>query len=549
MNYDKLADLLFPQINKSIDDYVKIYADRDLKEGARVTRFAPSPTGFMHIGNFMQAVISYLNAYNTEGVFYLRNEDTDKKREVAGAIDLILDTLKNYDMMPDEYQLDKKVVGSYGPYVQSMREEIYLTFIKHFIKIGRAYPCFCTNEDLISLREHQTTNKKRIGYYGKYAKCRNLSLEEVKLNLENKVPYVIRFKSMGNPREKFKFFDEVKGEIDFPENDNDIVIMKSDVNLPTYHFAHVVDDYLMKTTHVTRGEEWLSSVPVHIELFNALGVKPPKYIHNPLIMKKDGDIIRKISKRKDPESSMKYYEEKGYPSICVIESLMTIINSNYEQWRDKNPDKDFREFQFNPKKMSSSGGLYSLEKLNNISKNYLSKLKAVEVYDLLLAYSQVFDKEFNKIIIESKDYVVEILNIEREQKKPRKDFACFSEIKTSLFYMFDQYFDIELEDYQFPEHISKDDIKLVLNNYLDVYDEKDEKDEWFNKCKILSDSLGFASNMKEYKENPEKYKGNIADFTSIIRVAITSKSNTPDLYLLLKLLGVKKIRERFNKFI
>ena len=546
MDYNKLAEILFPNINKTIEDYENIYPKRNLPEGARVTRFAPSPTGFMHVGNFMQAIISFINAYNSSGVFYLRNEDTDKKREIDGAVELIFNTLKKYEMVPNEYQIGDTVAGEYGPYVQSKREEIYLTFIKHFVKIGRAYPCFCTSDELTVLREHQTTNKKRIGYYGKYAKCRHLTIEQIEENIKNNIPYVIRFKSLGNPREKIRFFDEVKGQIDFPENDNDIVIMKSDVNLPTYHFAHVIDDYLMGTTHVTRGEEWLSSVPIHLDLFKALERKAPKYIHNPLIMKKDGDIIRKISKRKDPESSMKYYEEFGYPPICVIESLMTIINTNYEEWRDKNPDADYKEFKFNPKKMSSSGSLYDLDKLNNISKNYLSKLKASEVYSMLLEWSKEYDLDFYNIIKEKKEYVTNLLNIEREQKKPRKDFACLSEIKANLFYMFDEYFNVEINDYQFPEHVSKEDINLVLDSYINIYNDTDTKDEWFNKCKELCDDLGFCSNMKEYRANPENYKGSIADLTSIIRVAITSKSNTPDLYELLKLLGKEKIINRFN---
>ncbi|MFI3260727.1 MAG: glutamate--tRNA ligase [bacterium] len=549
MNNENIADLLFPDIDKTVEYYKEKYPNRNLVEGAKVTRFAPSPTGFMHVGNFLQAIISYINAYNSKGVFYLRNEDTDKKREIEGAVELIFGTLKNYEMTPNEYEINGEIVGNYGPYVQSEREEIYQTFIKHFITIGRAYPCFCTAEDLESMREHQTSNKKRIGYYGKYAKCRELKYEEVEEKIKAGIPYVIRFKSMGNPREKIKFYDEVKGEIEFPENDNDIVIMKSDVKLPTYHFAHLVDDYLMGTTHVTRGEEWLSSVPVHVELFKALGAKAPKYIHNPLVMKKEGEVVRKLSKRKDPECSMNYYDELGFPNICVVESLMTIINSNYEEWRDKNPDKHFTEFSFSPKKMSSSGGLYSIEKLENISKNYISKLAAKDVYENLLTWTSKYDEEFNEILKNNKEYAISILNIEREQKKPRKDFSCYSEIKNSLFYMFEELFNKDLEEYEFNENISNENIKEVLAKYIEVYEETDDKDMWFTKCKDLCDSLNFASNMKEYKERPEDFVGNIADLTTIIRVAITTKTNTPDLYELLKLLGKEKVNTRFQKVI
>ena len=546
MNYELLADILFPDVKLTLEDLEKKYPKRELAEGARVTRYAPSPTGFMHVGNFIATLVSYINAKNTNGVFYLRNEDTDQKRELKGAIELIFSILEKYDMVPDEYEFNGKLVGEYGPYIQSERKEIYHVMIKHFVKIGRAYPCFCTQKDLEETREHQTKFKKRIGYYGKYAKCRDLSLEEVQKKIADNIPFVIRFKSLGDYDKKVKFYDEVKGEIEFPENDLDIVIMKSDNMLPTYHFAHLTDDYLMRTTHVTRGEEWLSSVPVHVDLFKALGVKAPKYIHNPLIMKKDGEITRKLSKRKDPECSMKYYEELGYPCICLIESLMTIVNSNYEEWRDKNPDLHYTEFKFSSKKMSSSGSLYSVEKLDNITKNYLSKLKASEVFDLLADWTSKYDEKFNNVLLNHKEYTINILNIEREIKKPRKDFSNLSEVLPQIFYMFDEYFTKDINEYEFKMEIGKDNIIEVLENYIEVYDVNDDKDTWFTKCKELCDKLGFASNMKEYKENPENFKGSVADLTSIIRVALTTKSNTPDLYELLRLLGSEKINTRFE---
>ena len=546
MTNEELAELLFPNIDKTIKDYEKLYPKRDMDPNSRVTRFAPSPTGFVHIGNFFQTLISYINAKSSNGLFYLRNEDTDKKREKDGAMDLIIDVLFNYDIIPDEYQKGDYIKGNYGPYVQSERIEIYHTFIKEFIKMGRAYPCFCTSEELEDLRNMQINNKKRIGYYGKYAKCRNLSLDDIKKKIESGIPYVIRFKSNGNFNNKIIFNDLVKGNIEFHENDLDVVIMKSSNKLPTYHFAHLVDDYLMGTTHVTRGEEWLSSVPLHIELFKTLGVKQPEYIHNPLIMKKDGDIVRKLSKRKDPEASMSFYKEKGYPTVAVIESLMTIINSNYEEWRENNPDKSYLEFEFDPQKMSSSGALYSIDKLKNITKNYLSKLKAEDLYNKLIEWAKKYDTDFYNIISKNKEYTISILNIEREGNKPRKDFSCYKDIKPSIFYMFNELFE-ECEEYEWQKINNLTDIKEILNTYLDkYYDINDSKEEWFNKCKKLCDDLGYASDMKAYKKNPENFKGNIADVTTVIRVALTKKSQTPDLYELLKLLGINNIKNRFD---
>ena len=416
MTNKDLADLIFPNLEHDVEYYEKLYPERNLPEGAYVTRFAPSPTGYMHIGNFMSTTIDYVLAKNTNGVFYLRNEDTDKAREISDAVEKIIDTLKEYEMVPDEYEFNNKIVGNYGPYIQSERIEIYHTFIKKLIEMGRAYPCFCSKESLDELRKNQEEKKMRTGYYGRYAKCRNLSIEEAITRIKNGESYVIRFKSMGNYDKKFVFDDLVKGRIEFPENDQDTVIMKSDNFLPTYHFAHLVDDHLMHTTHVVRGEEWLSSVPLHIELFKTFGYKVPKYIHIPLIMKQDGDIKRKISKRKDPEASMSFYREKGYPSLAVIESIMTIINSNYEEWHNANPDKTFIDFKFSPKKMSSSGALYDLEKLNNISRNYISKLTKDEVYNGLLKWTKEYDKEFYEIMrLLGKDRIIErIKKLEEE---------------------------------------------------------------------------------------------------------------------------------------
>ena len=380
MTNKDLANAIFPNVTKTIDDYMKMYPERNLKEGAIVSRYAPSPTGFMHIGNLMSALIDYVIARQSNGVFYLRNEDTDKKREVKGAVEIIMNTLKHYDMCPDEYEFEGKIVGNYGPYIQSERKEIYHSFMKHLIEIGRAYPCFCTSEELAEMRENQEAMKVRPGYHGKFARCSRLSVEEAIKKINNGEKFVLRFRSNGNFENKFEFDDLRQGKLFLNENDIDEVIMKSENMLPTYHFAHVVDDTLMHTTHVVRGEEWLPSVPKHVQMFAAFNLKAPKYIHTPLILKKDGDSIRKISKRKDPEALMSYYDELGYPSLAVIESLMTIINSNYEQWHTENKDKKFTDFRFSADKMSTSGALYDLMKLDDISKNIISKMTKEEVY-------------------------------------------------------------------------------------------------------------------------------------------------------------------------
>ena len=545
MTNKDLANLIFPNVTKTIEDYEKMYPERNLKEGAKVTRFAPSPTGFMHIGGFYQALTDYIIAKNTNGVFYLRNEDTDKTREVDSAIELIIKTLKEYNLMPDEYEYKDKIVGNYGPYIQSERIEIYHAYIKRLIEIGRAYPCFCKKETLEELRKNQEEKKMRTGYYGRFAKCRSISIEEAITRIKNGESYVIRFKSEGDFNNKIIFEDLSKGKLSLSENDIDDVIMKSDTMLPTYHFAHVVDDHLMHTTHVVRGEEWLPSVTKHLEMFKALGLKPPKYIHTPLILKQDGEIKRKISKRKDPEASMSYYKEKGYPTIAVIESLMTIINSNYEEWHAANPYKNFLDFNFSPKKMSPSGALYDLEKLNNISKNYISKMTKDEVYTNLVNWSKEYDKEFNNLLVKYEDYTKNVLNIEREQKKPRKDYSCYSDIKNQIFYMYDELYNPT--SYEWGKIDDKNEIIKILKTYMEKYFNITDKEAWFNNIKDMTDELGYCSNMKEYKENPDKYKGSVADISTVIRVALTTKSMTPDLYEIMRLLGKDRIKERITK--
>ncbi len=547
MTNKDLANLIFPNITKTIDDYEMMYPDRNLKEGEKVTRIAPSPTGYMHLGTFFQALINYLLAKNSNGVFYVRNEDTDTAREVEGAVELIMDTLQYYDVMPDEYEFHHEINGKYGPYTQSERKEIYHTFIKYLIEIGRAYPCFCTKEELSQLRERQEKNKIRPGYYGEYAKYRNISVEEAIDKIKAGEEYVIRFRSLGDESKKIKTTDLVKGTIEFPENDEDFVIMKSSDRLPTYHFAHVVDDYLMKTTHVVRGEEWLSSLPKHLELFKAFGIRPPKYIHTPLIVKREGNSVRKLSKRKDPEASMSFYREKGYPKEAVIESLMIIINSNYEEWHNANLDKSYKDFVYSPKKMSSSGGLYDLDKLNNISKNVISKMTKEELYQESYEWSKLYSKELQDLIEFDEIYYKNILNIEREQKKPRKDIAKYDEIVDNIWYMYDNLYYHKDKNYEYQNIVDKDEIRNILNIYMEKYFDLSDKDKWFDGIKNMCDELGYASNMKEYKENPDQFKGNVADVSTVLRVSLTTKCMTPDLYEIMKLLGKDRILERFSK--
>ena len=544
MTNKDLADLIFPNLEHDVEYYEALYPERNLKEGEKVTRFAPSPTGYLHIGGFFQALIDYVLAKNSNGIFYLRNEDTDKAREVDTAVELIMKTLNQYRLVPDEYEYEGKIVGEYGPYIQSERKEIYHAYIKRLIEIGRAYPCFCTREELNEMRQKQEERKKRTGYYGSYAKCRKLSVEEQIEKIKLNTPYVIRFRSNGDFDNKIVFEDLVKGRLSLSENDIDDVIMKSDNMLPTYHFAHVVDDHLMHTTHVVRGEEWLPSVTKHIEMFKAFGFNPPKYIHTPLIIKRDGDSVRKISKRKDPEASMSYYTEKGYPEEAVIEALMTIINSNYEEWHTNNPDKTFRDFTFSPKKMSSSGALFDLEKLNNISRDVISKMTKEELLERSLNWANKFDEELKELIEKDKEYYMNIINIERCQKKPRKDYETYSDIKNYIWYMYDELFIKEDMTYEF-NGIDIEEVRNVLKTYFDkYYDVSFDRDTWFNKMKEAAEEMGYCANMKEYKLNPDNYKGSIADFSMIIRVALTTKTTTPDLYEIMKLLGTDRIKER-----
>ena len=548
MTNKELADLIFPNVSSDTEVYEKRYPERNLKEGAVVSRFAPSPTGFVHMGSLLSAFIESFVPKTTDGVFYLRIEDTDGKRSVENGINGIIKDLKDFNIIPDEGMIsEKESIGNYGPYIQSERKEIYESYAKKLIEEGLAYPCFCTEKDLTIMREKQEHKKTRIGYYGNWAKCRNLTNEERAQKIKNGEKYIIRLKSPGNFEHKIILNDLVRGKIEMPENDIDVVLIKCD-GLPIYHFAHAIDDHLMRTTHVLRGEEWISSYPIHTQLFNILRFKEPKYGHLGLIMKIDETgARRKLSKRKDPEAAVSYYHEKGIPIEAVKLYLLTIANSNFEAWLDANPNASIYDFKFDFKKMSVSGSLFDVEKLLNISKNYISKLTAQEVYNNLEKYTEEYDKDFNKIITSNKEYTTNILNIEREQKKPRKDYASYSDIKNHIWYMFDELFNSNNANYEFQKINDKEEIKNILNEYVtNCYNEEDDKETWFNKIKQLCDKLNYASNMKDYKENPDQYKGNVADISTVIRVALTTKCMTPDLYEIMKLLGKERIIKRIT---
>ena len=544
MTNKELADIMYPDV-ETIEYYEKKYPKRNLKEEAVVTRFAPSPTGFVHMGSLLAAFVSRKSTKDTNGIFYLRIEDTDGKRSVENGIEGIINDLKAFDIEIDEGVIsENEEKGIYGPYIQSKRVKIYHTFAKWLVENDYAYPCFCTEEDNEEIRKLQESLKDRIGYYGKYAKCRFLSNEERAQRIKNGESYVLRLKSTGNFNKKIVINDLVRGKIEYPENDIDHILLKSN-GVPVYHFAHVIDDHLMRTTHILRGEEWLPSTPLHIELFNKFGFEIPKFCHLGLIMKVDENgTRRKLSKRKDPEAAVSYYHEKGIPVEAVKLYLMTIANSNFESWMDANPLKTMDDFKFDFKKMSKSGSLFDVEKLFNISKRYISKLNAKEVYNKTLIWAQEFDQELFDLLTKYKDYSINVMNIEREQKKPRKDLAMFSDFKNQNWYMYDELF--RNLNYEWQNITDKDEIKKILTLYISKYDVNDDKETWFNKMKEVCDTLGYASDMKLYKENPNNYKGNIADVSNVLRVSLTTKSMTPDLYEIMKLLGKERIEKRFN---
>lgn len=545
MNYKDLADLIFPNA-KEISYYEEKYPNRNLKEGAVVTRYAPSPTGVMHIGGLYQALIAKKLSKQTDGVFFLRIEDTDQKREIENGVSEIVSSLKDFGMEADEGMLtDTEEKGNYGPYKQSLRKEIYQAYAKYLIEQGKAYPCFCTPEDVEQIRQKQESAKIRPGYYGVWAKCRNITVEEAIEKIKNGDKYIIRFKSLGREDRKIKHHDIIKGNVDFPENDQDVVIIKAD-GLPTYHFAHAIDDHLMHTTHVIRGDEWLSSVPLHLQLFHELGFKAPKYAHIAPIMKNDDGNKRKLSKRKDPEAAVSYYAKEGIPAEAVKEYLLNIANSSFENWRRQNKDKSIDEFELQLNKMSVSGALFDMVKLLDVSKIVISKMSAEEVYEKSLNWATKYDENLAKLL-ENKEYALNVFGIERGNQKPRKDIAKWSDVMENIEYMYDESFNSQLHKDEYQVINDKEDIKKILKLYIEkYYDANDDKQTWFNKIKELAGEMGYAKEVKEFKANPGVYKAHVGDVSTVIRIALTKRTNTPDMYEIMKVLGKDRVISRLN---
>ncbi len=542
----ELANLLMPNVKHDVKYYQEMYKARQLKEGEVVTRFAPSPTGFVHLGTLYTALVNRIVTDTKGGTFILRIEDTDQKRQIENGVAQIVEAFKQYGLQIDEGMIgENESIGDYAPYKQSDRKEIYEAFVKYMIEQGKAYPCFCTEEDLEEIRQEQDKLKVRTGYYRSFAKCRSLSFDQIKDKVENGEKYIIRYRSNGNYDKKIKYKDLLRGEIEFPENDQDIVILKSD-GLPTYHFAHLVDDYLMQTTHVIRGDEWISSVPLHLQLFAEAGFKAPKYAHLAPIMKEEDGGKRKLSKRKDPEAAVTYYDEQGIPVEAVKEYLYNIANSSFEDWRRQNLDKPLNEFPFQFNKMSISGALFDGAKLADISKNVISRMSAKKVYNLGLEWAKKYDIELANLMEKYEQYTISLLDIERTGNKVRKDIAKWSDLRETLEYMYDEIFFTKEFEYIYQKINNKEDIKNILDEYIKIYDEKDDKQTWFDKIKDVAEKLGYAREVKEYKKEPEKYKGHVGDVSTVIRISLTSKQNTPDLYELLKNLGKERIIKRFE---
>ncbi|MBO5200413.1 MAG: glutamate--tRNA ligase [Clostridia bacterium] len=545
--YEKMAELLLGHIDKEPEYYESLYPARNLPEGARVVRIAPSPTGYLHLGTLFMALVNRITADSTGGIFYTRIEDTDKKREVEGGIDDIINGLIRFGINIDEgFVTPTEQKGDYAPYKQSQRAEIYQCYAKKLVREGLAYPCFCTAEELAAVREQQEKNKIRTGYHGEFAVHRNITVEEAEAKIAEGKPYVIRLKSPGNEEKRIFVDDGIKGKVELPENDEDFVLLKSD-GIPTYHFAHAVDDHLMRTTHVIRGDEWLSSVPKHIQLFTLLGFKPPNFCHVAPIMKLDGGAKRKISKRKDPEAAVHYFAEEGYDAKSVIEYLMTIASSEFEDWRRANPTEPRQKFKFNLKKMSVSGALFDGDKLNDVSKNIVSTMNSETVVEKLTAWAKEFDPDFYNILTGDLAYTKAVFAIDRDCPKPRKDIAKWNEAKDYCAYFFNELY---TPAYDFPEHIAPEDIKAFLEKYMEVYSAEDTKEDWFARIKALAPDLGFAAETKEYKANKEAYKGSAGDLSTLVRIAVTGRRNTPDLCSIMQVLGrdecIKRIKDAIS---
>ncbi len=544
MDYQILANVLFPHVTDTPEALEERFPLRVLPEGAVVTRMAPSPTGFVHLGNLVQGLTAERMAHQSGGVLFLRVEDTDAKREVPGAVEVLIDTLKHYGISFDEGATHDGDNGIYGPYRQRQRAAIYHVYAKKLVAQGMAYPCFCTEEDLASMRETQEAGKENTGYYGKYAACRKLSLEQIQEKLAAGCPWVLRFKSEGSIENQFKFDDLVKGKLTITENDIDHVLLKSD-GIPTYHFAHAVDDHLMRTTHVVRGDEWLPTLPFHIQLFKALEFKLPKYVHIGPLMKMDGNSKRKLSKRKDPELALTFYKAEGFPVEAVYEYIMTLLNSNYEDWRRANPTAPAGDFKFSPKKLNPAGNLFDYAKLTDVSKNEISKMSAEKAYDLLSQWAQEFDADFYEKLTRDPAYSTAILAIGRGGKKPRKDLATWVDAKPYMDFFFDEY----LQKPEFSEKFDKATIASVLEKFMASYDPADDSGIWFDKVKAITEEIGFTCDMKAYRADPEAFPGTVADVSTFIRQAITGKTNSPDLHSCMLILGKEKCFQRIHSVI
>ena len=544
----ELASLIFPDVgeNDTVESLEALFPERGLPEGTRVTRMAPSPTGSMHIGNLYGSLADERIAHTSskDGVFYLRIEDTDDKREVPGAVDKIIKYLGAFGIEFDEGAVKDGDMGKYGPYRQRQRAKLYHIVAKKLLLDGRAYPCFCSEEDLEKAHAAQEAEKANFGYYGKWAVHRDMPVEEAIEKIRNGESFVLRFRSLGDASKKVEFKDQIKGKLSFPENDQDFVLLKSD-GIPTYHFAHVVDDHFMRTTDVVRGEEWLSTLPWHVELWRACGFKMPRFCHTAQVMKLDAETgtKRKMSKRKDPECTLGFYFAKGYPAKSVIEYLMTLLNSNYEQWRSANKDASYKDFPFKASAMGNSGAMFDLDKFNDVSKNVIASMTADEVYDGVTAWAKENDEAFYAKLTADEAYAKAFLAIGRGGKKPRKDFACWSEVQSFVSYYYDDLF--RRED-DFPSGISADERAAILNEYIAVYDEADDTNAWFEKLKALSEAHGCTSDMKAYKADPTAFKGNVTDVSNIIRVAVTGRLNSPDLCAVMKVLGKDRVAARLK---
>ncbi len=543
MDNNKLAELLFPHIDKTPEYYETLYPKRNLPEGAKVTRIGPSPTGFVHLGNLYNAIIGERLAHQSGGVFYLRVEDTDAKREVEGAVELVLSSMNYFGIHFDEGVTENDgQKGDYGPYRQRLRKDIYQCFAKELVKRGLAYPCFCSEEKLAAMREEQISKKLNFGYYGEWAVCRNLSLDDIEAKIANGEKYVLRFRSGGDISNTVEVFDGIRGVLKLQENYQDFVLLKSD-GIPTYHFAHVIDDHLMRTTHVARGEEWLSTLPIHAQLFDTFGWERPVYCHTPVLMKMDGETKRKLSKRKDPELGLGYYRAEGYLTEAVWEYLMTVLNSNFEEWRAEHPDSSIDDFEFTLEKMSNSGALFDIMKFDDISRELIFKMSPEDIYEKMSDWLKEYDPEFYGLFTRDKELTCKAINVGRDAARPRKDLTNWKQARQFLSIYYDESLKQEAP---FPENVSDADRAEIIDRYLSGYDHADDNSAWFNKIREITADMGYAVKPKDFKKNPDMYKGSITDVSNVIRVAITGRTNSPDLWEICHIIGEDAMRHRVS---